>query len=293
MDLRHAGPTRVAAWEAEWTSRLEPAYRPRVERRRETQPHHAEFDLYDGDTLVGLIAVSHLSGEPLQVSLDDIWIEPEHRGKGHARAALAAAEEYAREQGAAALRLSFDPATPGSSALAAGYTVSAQHMSIELTGPKPLPDGVTAVTLEGTAYDEWRAASVREYAELNHANGMPGSLEDALESAEKDFGTLLPDGPATEGHTLVRLVAGDATVARLWVKTFFEPGTDFVFDVSSDPAHRGKGYGKAAMRQAENIAVADGAEHLKLNVHGSNTVAVSLYERLGYRTVFRFLAKDL
>lgn len=293
MDLRQPTPADVAAWEADWTARLDPAYAGRVKRRREVQPFATEFALYDGERRVGLMAVSHVASDVLQVLVDDIVIEPEHRGQGHARAAMAAAEEYAREKGAKAMRANIDMGMPAGESLAAGYALMSQHMRIPLTGPKSLPDGVTTEPLDGEAYDAWRAESVRGYAELNVANSVGLTMDAALDQAEKEFAALLPDGPRTEGHSLSRLVAGGEPVAFIWVKAFYEPGTHFVFDVVADPAYRGKGYGKAAMLHGENLALADGADYLKLNVHGTNAVAIGLYERLGYATVYKFVTKEL
>jgi ribosomal protein S18 acetylase RimI-like enzyme len=56
----------------------------------------------------------------------------------------------------------------------------------------------------------------------------------------------------------------------------------WVFEIEIEPAFRGHGYGRAAMRLAEAEARSRGMTSLGLNVHGQNTVARSLYESLGY-----------
>ncbi|WP_285660782.1 GNAT family N-acetyltransferase [Actinorhabdospora filicis] len=294
MDLRHATPADVAAWEADWRERLPEGYRQRVERRREKPADSRfEFALHTGGEHVGLLAMSDVPGQqPVQMLLDDIVIDPAHRRKGHARAALAAAVEHARSRGAALVRVNLQPEDAAQAALVEGLVVTSQHMNLELAGAKPLPEGVTAERLTGADFDAWRAESVQGYAELNAENGL-GTLEELLPEAEKEFAALLPQGADTEGHHLHKLVAGGEWVATIWVKAFYEPGTHFIFDVVADPAHRGKGYGRAAMLHGENLAVADGATHLKLNVHGTNTLAIGLYERLGYRTVYQFRAIEL
>ena len=56
----------------------------------------------------------------------------------------------------------------------------------------------------------------------------------------------------------------------------------WVFEVEVEAPFRGRGYGRAAMRRAEDEARARGMTSLGLNVHGHNVVARSLYESLGY-----------
>ena len=48
------------------------------------------------------------------------------------------------------------------------------------------------------------------------------------------------------------------------------------------PAHRGRGYGKAAMLLAEEEARRHGLDRVALNVFGANEVARRLYRSLGY-----------
>ncbi len=60
-----------------------------------------------------------------------------------------------------------------------------------------------------------------------------------------------------------------------------------------DPAHRGRGLGRAAMVLAEEAARSQGASELGLNVFGPNTVARRLYESLGYETTAVNMRKPL
>ncbi len=65
-------------------------------------------------------------------------------------------------------------------------------------------------------------------------------------------------------------------------------GFDAGFDIPSlgiaiHPAHRGKGMGRALMDELHATAKALGANQIRLKVYASNKVAVSLYQRIGYR----------
>jgi len=56
----------------------------------------------------------------------------------------------------------------------------------------------------------------------------------------------------------------------------------FIFDITVEEAHRGRGYGKAAMLFAEEEARRRGLDRVALNVFGANAVARNLYRSLGY-----------
>jgi ribosomal protein S18 acetylase RimI-like enzyme len=55
-----------------------------------------------------------------------------------------------------------------------------------------------------------------------------------------------------------------------------------VYDISIDPDQQGRGYGRAAMRLAEDEARARGMDRIELNVFGGNEVARGLYRSMGY-----------
>jgi ribosomal protein S18 acetylase RimI-like enzyme len=56
----------------------------------------------------------------------------------------------------------------------------------------------------------------------------------------------------------------------------------WVYDIGIEAAFRGLGYGRAAMRLAEDEARLRGMTSLGLSVHGQNIVARCLYESIGY-----------
>ena len=136
-------------------------------------------------------------------------------------------------------------------------------------------------------FDEWLPRQLATYAEHIAGSGaMPP--ESAREKAERDTARYFAGGFATPGQLLFRIVAGDIAVGWLWLGV---PGPDpdprmaWVFEIEIEAAFRGLGYGRAAMRLAEDEARVRGMASLGLNVHGQNTVARSLYESLGYETM--------
>ncbi|MEV0650462.1 GNAT family N-acetyltransferase [Phytomonospora sp. NPDC050363] len=291
MNLREATPEENASWESDWTSRLEPGNRQAENRARAIKAPVYMLEA-DGETVGALALTLVKAGESTETILTDVLIDPAHRRKGHARAALALALAWGREQGSRALNIGYRGDDPAAEALFGEYKLIAQHMGIDLDGKRELPAGIVAEPLTGAAYDEWHEHSVVGYAEITAASSF-GTYEEAYERSVREFGELLPQGPDTPGHSLARLTVDGETVATIWVKHGYQPDTSFVFDVESSAEHRGKGYGRAAMWHGENLAMAAGDGRMMLNVHGHNSVAINLYAKLGYEVVRRYRGADL
>ena len=79
---------------------------------------------------------------------------------------------------------------------------------------------------------------------------------------------------------------------RLHLVTPFEElhppaGSYYVHSVALYPKHRGRGYGRRLMQEAESIARSSELEKVSLHVFEENRAAVNLYESLGYEVVGR------
>jgi ribosomal protein S18 acetylase RimI-like enzyme len=144
-------------------------------------------------------------------------------------------------------------------------------------------------------FDAWLPRQVAAYAALIASSGaMPKQA--ALEKARRDTVRHFSRGFTTPGQLVFRIMAGDTAVGWLWLGV---PGPDpdplmaWVFDIEIDAAFRGRGYGRATMRLAEQEARVRGMTSLGLNVHGQNTVARSLYDSLGYAVTAQQMKKSL
>jgi ribosomal protein S18 acetylase RimI-like enzyme len=106
---------------------------------------------------------------------------------------------------------------------------------------------------------------------------------------------VLPDGFATEGTWLLAVEAdGVGRVGVIWIGPHQQRADAvFLYDIEIDEAHRGKGYGRAALLAAEQILVDAGVREIGLNVFGFNDGARRLYESLGYRTLSVQMSKPL
>jgi ribosomal protein S18 acetylase RimI-like enzyme len=106
---------------------------------------------------------------------------------------------------------------------------------------------------------------------------------------------MFPDGQSGPGQLLYRVEKDGQPVGSLWISPVSpnQPEAWWVWDITIEEPHRGRGLGKAAMLLAEREARSHGATELGLNVFGSNTVARHLYELLGYGTVAVRMSKRL
>jgi ribosomal protein S18 acetylase RimI-like enzyme len=160
-----------------------------------------------------------------------------------------------------------------------------------------MADHSAAATLRRMRPDEFPAflASSKEgYARDIAVHG--GESDDfARRKSEEDHAAILPQGLETPGHWIFVVEAGDEPVGVLWLAE--RPhGRDkecYIYNIEIREAHRGKGFGRAAMQLAEAEARSHGLPRIALNVFGGNTVARNLYRSLGYAESAVHMAKDL
>ncbi len=119
--------------------------------------------------------------------------------------------------------------------------------------------------------------------------------EAAVEKARVDMAAALPEGLATPGHAIFVVEADGMAVGRLWLGERTSGGrrTLFIYEIEVDPESRGHGYGRAAMRLAEDEARARSIDYIELNVFGGNDVARGLYRSMGYAETSVQMRKSL
>lgn len=141
----------------------------------------------------------------------------------------------------------------------------------------------------------WRDHSRKNYASEKEKEGL--SAEDAKAEAEKSFERHLPRGKDTPDHHVYAVVGADTgeQVGVLWwgVQKHGSKSVAWIYDIEMQPAHRGKGYGRATMELALADAKAKGYDRLGLHVFGHNKVARGLYESLGFETTNVVMYKDI
>ena len=144
-------------------------------------------------------------------------------------------------------------------------------------------------------YEGWSAAQLDTYVNEIVASGTM-SREAAEEKGRRDLAELLPEGLATPGQLIFRVDADGQSVGWLWLASRnprAEVGVGFIYDLVVDEALRGRGYGRATMKLAEEEARSKGLHALALNVFGHNTAARALYSSLGYRETSVQMRKEI
>ena len=119
------------------------------------------------------------------------------------------------------------------------------------------------------------------------------SLDAAERFVRAQHAALLPDGPRTPGHRFFSIVsaASGETVGRVWLHVDAAAAQAFVYDITTDPAHRRRRFATSALTWVESIARDAGCATLGLNVFADNPGAMALYHILGFQTVSRHLNK--
>lgn len=153
---------------------------------------------------------------------------------------------------------------------------------------------ITLIPINAQRFPSWQERCHAEYtADLITAGETPHAADRlAADSLERAF----PTGAPTADNAVFDLVHDtDGTVGYLWIGR--DRSGDYtswwVWDMVVEPECRGKKYGRAAMRLAEDHARAAGARTLGLSVFGHNEAARGLYESVGYETTTVKMRKQL
>ncbi len=115
------------------------------------------------------------------------------------------------------------------------------------------------------------------------------------EEAETEVHKFLPQGMNTPGHYFFNVVDNRENVGKVWIGIRTKGGTveAFLWDIVIEEKHRGKGYGKDAMKLMEDFAREKGAKKIALNVFAYNDVARNLYRKTGYAESAITMIKNL
>jgi ribosomal protein S18 acetylase RimI-like enzyme len=148
--------------------------------------------------------------------------------------------------------------------------------------------------MTGEEFSRYRERAVSEYA-AEHVQAGNWKPEEAYQRAEMETDGLLPEGVDTAGMVLLVGESGGGVVGMVWVgEAPKRTGAGWwVYDIEVVAAHRGRGYGRALLAEAEREARRHGAGSIGLNVFGSNRVARHLYDSSGYEVITLQMRKPL
>jgi GNAT superfamily N-acetyltransferase len=132
-------------------------------------------------------------------------------------------------------------------------------------------------------FSSWLPRARAGYAD-DMVRNAGADASSARVKAEQDTERLFPAGQPSPEQLVFVIEAEGAPVGELWLS---EREVDlrrvlWIFDIHIEEAHRGRGFGRAAMEFAEREALRRGLTHVALNVFGGNEPARNLYRSLGY-----------
>jgi ribosomal protein S18 acetylase RimI-like enzyme len=141
---------------------------------------------------------------------------------------------------------------------------------------------------------EFISGQLSSYVDERVGAGEP--RPEAERIAQVQITALFPGGHPAVGQLVFRILdEGGDRIGLLWIGPHSpnRPESFWVWSVEIDAEYRGRGFGRMAMRLAEETARAHGATELGLNVFGPNLVARSLYESMGYEPTAINMRKSL
>ena len=117
----------------------------------------------------------------------------------------------------------------------------------------------------------------------------------AERTADEAFARSFPGGRPAAAHRVFCVEHGGEKAGVLWIgpQSTEQPDRWWVWDIVISKAFRGQGLARQVMLLAESEARARGAVDLGLNVFAHNTVAVNLYQSLGYEMTSMRMHKRL
>ncbi|MFA6237462.1 MAG: GNAT family N-acetyltransferase [Bacteriovorax sp.] len=144
-----------------------------------------------------------------------------------------------------------------------------------------------------TEYANWCIESMGTYKSEIIKSGM--SESEAEKKTTEDFKRLLPEGLLSKDQYLFSIKEDGRMAGILWfgVRGAEDNRKAFIYDINLYESERGKGFGKKAMLLLESEVKKLGLKHIGLHVFGHNTIARTLYEKLGYETTNVNMEKKL
>jgi ribosomal protein S18 acetylase RimI-like enzyme len=218
---------------------------------------------WDADRLVGFVGLYGFGAPTLELAG---MVDPQSRRQGIGTALLDAAQTLAREQGYKRVLLIVPRASEGGAALAARRNGHLEHSEFAMVLADEPADG--RVGPEITVRDATEADAEVILALLDDGFGF------------RPDAASLRSTPGT--RTVVVEVDGEPVgTARLTVGG--DGGAVYGFVV--EPARRGQGIGRQALREFCRSLRSDGARQVRLEVAVENERALGLYTSLGFETV--------
>ncbi|WP_220739713.1 GNAT family N-acetyltransferase [Leuconostoc miyukkimchii] len=135
--------------------------------------------------------------------------------------------------------------------------------------------------------------AVQEYATEKEAAGTWLKV-DALKNAQDTYDRLLPLGLETPHNFFYTILDDTTIVGYVWFGADNEnESVAFIFDFEIYAPYQNKGFGSGALDLVTPEAKEKGFTSLGLHVFGSNTRAIHVYEKSGFKITDVKMKKDI
>jgi ribosomal protein S18 acetylase RimI-like enzyme len=152
---------------------------------------------------------------------------------------------------------------------------------------------MNAMTLKD--FEIFRKKSTERRSQF-HATEAKLNPEEALAKAQDEFSRHCSEGIKTPNQFFYNLILDDGTCAGyLWfaIKERNNSRKTFINDILVDEAFRGRGLSKFMLTWLERKTAELVCNEIGLHVLGGNSVARSLYEKMGYSVTNLDMAKKI
>ena len=152
---------------------------------------------------------------------------------------------------------------------------------------------IRLVPMSDRELEEWLTTTWKDYS--NQLLNTGYTPEEASSNIEQNKHALFVNSVPNKDQHFFDIMHDELRVGSLWLASREErsAGEWYVYDIVIAEEFRGQGFGRAAMRAAEDYVKSQGGTKLALNVFGPNAVARGLYESLDYTTMAIEMRKDL
>jgi ribosomal protein S18 acetylase RimI-like enzyme len=235
-----------------------------------------QFLFYTDGRMVGFASLQ--PDEPPEVMG---MVHPDHRRKGMGRMLLQAVEAECRSRGVSALVLVAEESSPSGIAFAeaAGRRSDFSEYRMELDPTATRHGSCSALALEPATVE-----SIEELAHIREA-AFGGTEQSARKLIEAWFQS--PDQRFYLGRR------GGEAVGSLRVFAIPAESTVYIHTFGVLPGHQGRGYGRRILLGTLDRLLAEGWEHIRLEVSTENRNALSLYRSCGFREITTFRYYDM
>ena len=155
---------------------------------------------------------------------------------------------------------------------------------------------VQLVPMTENEFQVYRKRSVAEYAQ-EHVQAGNWHPSVALQNAERQFMSLLPNGVASKNQFLFSIqdAQNGLKVGILWfaVDDRAPQASVFIYDFWIDEAYRRRGYASQTLKVLEGKVRQMGMNEIKLHAFAHNQAAVSLYQKTGFEITDLSMSKKL